>query len=119
MAYELNMGDDGILRLTIIGDFGKEDAEAYLRESAPFQKEARSGSLFVLVDTRQSGKVNSQARKTMIELIRENREGKVAVLGLSRYVRVSVGFVNRATGRDNVRLFGSEEEALAWLKAGR
>ena len=115
MAYEFHMADDGILWLTVIGDFGQEDAQA-CSESAPFQKDTRSALLLLLVDTRRSGKVESRARKTMIELIRGNREGKVAVLGLSRYVRVLVGFVNKATGRDNVRLFGSEEEALAWLK---
>ena len=40
------------------------------------------------------------------------------LVGASRYVRVLTGFVFKAVGRENIRLFASEEDALVWLKEG-
>jgi hypothetical protein len=42
--------------------------------------------------------------------------GKAATIGVDRYTRVLIGFVLKATGRDNIRLFDTEEQALAWLR---
>jgi hypothetical protein len=56
-------------------------------------------------------------RKTVLEIIRDFRLEKAAVVGASRYARVLASFIMKATGRNNIRFFVSEEEGLAWLKA--
>ncbi len=118
MAYELHMGDDGILRVRHIGDFSKEEVEAYLKEVMPFLEAAQPKPLCVLVDHRQAGKIRSAARKALREVARKNKGGKVALLGASPYIRVLVSFMQKATGGESIRICDSEEEALVWLREG-
>ena len=117
MAHELRMGNDGILRVAFIGDMGKDDVEAYIRDLAPFRATAtKEKPLTMIIDTSQQGKASSAARKAFVELANEPRIGRLALIGVNRYVRVLVGFLARAAGRENFRFFDSEEEAVAWLK---
>ena len=117
MAHELQMGDDGILRVSYIGDMDEEDVEAYIRDLAPFREAAtEERPLVFLIDTSRLGKASSAARKTFAELAKEPRIGRSALIGARRYVRVMAGFLAKATGRENYRFFDSEKEALAWLK---
>lgn len=120
MAYELYMGDDGILRTVFLSDIKPGELQAFQERALSFIKAGKESGqpLCVLVDARQAGKMDAQARKTVIGLDRENPEGKVAILGLSRYVRVIVMLVNKALGKENIQGFDTEQEALAWLKEG-
>jgi hypothetical protein len=118
MAHEISMGDDGILRLAFIGDMVGEDIEIFIKDFTPFLEAATEVEpLNILADASRAGKTSSAARKAYVRLNRDLRGGKVAVVGARRYGRVLVSFILKATGRDNVRFFDSEEEALAWLKA--
>jgi hypothetical protein len=119
MAHKLSMGDDGILRMKFSGDFGKEEAEAFLEDFMPFL-EAATGTepMHFIADVSQVGKTSAAARKVFSDLFREPdpRRGKMALVGASRYVRVVAGFLMRAAGETGWRFFDTEEEALAWLK---
>jgi len=119
MSYTFEMGQDGILRATFLFGATGSELESQWQEVEAFSREAREAGkpLHVLVDARQGGKPSTQDRKRILALERANPDGRVAIFGLSRYVRVLVMFINKATGRDHVRYFGSEEEALAWLNA--
>ncbi len=118
MTHEIEMRDDGILRMALIGDVGKEDMEVFLKDYVPFLEAATEAEpLAVLVDSVRSGKLSSKARKAFAGMNRDPRLGKVANVRSGRYTRVLIGWVLKATGRDNLRFFDSEEEALAWLKA--
>jgi hypothetical protein len=55
-------------------------------------------------------------RKAFFDLNSDPRLGKSATVGVDRYTRVLLDFMLKATKRDNIRLFDTEEEALAWLK---
>lgn len=117
MAYELRMGDDGILRLVGTGDLDEEIAEAVMKDLASFLEAATmERPLLLLSDVSRSGKVSSRARSLLADLARDPRLGKNAILGGGRYNRVLASFINKATGQDNIRFFDSEEEALVWLK---
>lgn len=118
MAHEMHMGDDGILRFAFIGDMGEEGVEAFIEDFTPFLEAATEAEpLVILADASQAGKTSSAARKAYVRLNRDLRGGKVAVVGSRRYGRVLVSFILKATGRDNIRFFESEEKALTWLKA--
>ncbi len=118
MAHEIKMGDDGILRITLLGDVGSEEAIAFTGDYQVFLASAtKKKPLLALVDASQTGSISTAARKVLAETNRDLRIGKTAVLGASRYLRVMVGFVLKVAGRDNVSFCDSEEEALAWLKA--
>jgi hypothetical protein len=119
MAHEISMGDDGVLRMDLIGDMDREGMEAYINDLAPFLEAATEAEpLLILTDSSRSGKLSSGARKLSVETNRDPRMGKTAVIGESRrYFRVMASFILKATGRDNIRFFDSEEEALTWLKS--
>jgi hypothetical protein len=118
MGHEMRMGPDGILRVKFIGFLNREDAEAYINDYNSYVAGASSDKpLHALADARGMTKMSSAARKTIIETFNRSdaRIGKTAVVGASRYLRVLTSFILKAVGRDNIRLFATEEEALPWL----
>lgn len=120
MAYEMHMRDDGILRMWFEGDIGVEEMETFRREFEGFLAGATEQEpLQVLTDSSRPAKYSSAARKIFVALQDSPQVGKAAVVGARRYTRVLASFVLRASGRDNVRFFDSEEEAVDWLAEGR
>jgi hypothetical protein len=118
MAHEMHMGDDGILRVKFSGDFDRQDVEAYMNDFHRFL-DAATGTIHFIVDVHQVGKSSAAARKAFGEMFRDPdpRTGKTALVGASRYVRVVAGFVMAITGATNMRMFDTEDAALAWLTA--
>ncbi len=119
MVYELRMDEHGILRITFHGmlvgdviDTFVEDFMAYLEQATP-ERPLRT----LTISEVPVRKLSSRVRRVFARLNKDPRLGKSATVGGSRYSRVLIGFVLKATGRDNIRLFGTEEEALAWLLA--
>ena len=116
MAYEIRMDDDGILRIIGEGEFHEQMAEAVMRDLEPYLQAAEGGRpLLLLSDVRQSGKLSTRARALLAELGQDPRLAKNAVLGVGRYTRVMASFINKASGRDNLRFFETDQEAIAWL----
>jgi hypothetical protein len=119
VAREISMGDDGILRVAVVGTASDEEAEAFLRDFTQIVESAtETEPLHLIVDTTLAGKPSAVERRAYFEINRNPRIGKAAVLGASRYTRVVISFVLKTSGRDNVRFFDLEEEALTWLKEG-
>lgn len=122
MGHEMRMGQDGFLRVRFIGFLDGEDAEAYIQDYASYVDQATPDKpLHALADATEMTKMSSVARKTIIEAFgsSDTRIGKTAVIGASRYLRVLTSFILKAVGRENVRLFAGEEEALQWLNQER
>lgn len=117
MAHEMHMGDDGILRVKFSGDFDAPDVDAYLADFVPIIENATQTVNF-LVDVGEVGKASASARRAFGDVFRAPHPltGRTALIGASRYLRVVTGFVLKVTGAQNLRLFDSEQEALAWLK---
>jgi hypothetical protein len=118
MTHELAMGDDGILRLAWIGDVDEADAQAFLKDYAPFVDAATTADpVLLLYKADQTGKVSSAVRKTFGQLNKDPRLGKMAIVGASRVTQVLATFVLKSSGRNNIRFFSSEADGLVWLKA--
>lgn len=119
MSYTLKLDDEGILHLTIIGEFGQGDADAYRAEVERLFTSSPSEQVrHFIVDTRQStGRADPPSRKMVTELYRRNKEGKVAIVGLSAHHRVMAGLASKIRGQDKVGFFGTEEDALVWLRS--
>ena len=118
MAYKFSMRDDGILQITHIGDMKDENIEPYFEDLMPFiEATTEAEPLRVLIDSSRTGKYSAAFRKKLVGLLGAPRLGKMASVGAKRYSRVLGSFFLKATGRDNLRFFESEEEALVWLKA--
>lgn len=117
MVHQLGMGGDGILRLKFIGDTDKLGAEALIADFAPYLAQATAENpLCILWDDAQGGKASSEVRKFYADLNRDSRIGKVAIFGAQHYGRVLGEFILKFTGRDNIRFFDTQEQALRWLK---
>lgn len=116
--YRLEMDDDGILHTVFISNLQPKDLRIFQETAEDFLREAKEEGrpLHILVDARQVGRVDPKARKTIVDLDRQNPDGKVAILGFARYLKVFVMLMTKATGRDNIRFFDSEDEAMTWLK---
>lgn len=119
MAYELKMGNDGILRMRASGNVDVAEMESFRLEFEGFLATATEEQpLKILTDSSKQAKYSAAARKIFVELQRSPKVGRAAVVGAKRYTRVLTSFILRASGRDNVRFFDSEAEAVAWLKEG-
>jgi hypothetical protein len=120
MAYEMYLDDDGILHLTFDGDMSEADARSFVSEFKPvLAGSTEQEPLSILARRGTEGRYGPVVRKFFVELNSYPQIGRVAVARASRYGRVLGGFILKATGRENVRFFDSEAEALAWLKEGR
>ena len=122
MGFEFKRRDDGLIKVSFCGNIEQDDATAYLRsynelvESTP-----ETDTLLFLVDLSGVGKASAKARKAFMDAFRdpERRKTKSAIVGASRYVVLIADFVIRMIGKEHIRIFDSEDEAVAWLKAGQ
>jgi hypothetical protein len=115
MPYKLTRDEHNNARLELSGVLTQADLELLLRDLTPPELIENTPPILVLVDARPLQKVELAARQGLVELSRRRTAKKIAVVGLSPYVRVLANFISKAAGKDNFRLFGSAEEATAWL----
>ncbi len=119
MPYQLQMGDDGILRINFVGGaLESDEIDDFVRAFSVYLEAATpEAPLRTLTITEHAGaKLSPKTRKMFATLNHDPRLGKSATVGVDRYTRVLVGFVLKATGRDNIRFFETEAQALAWLR---
>lgn len=118
MAYTLQTDDDGILQVTIAGNFTQEELSAYMDDisgimlNVPDDTKLRS-----FIDTTDLGRVNPNLRRTVGNFMDNPKFGRTAVLGNSRVVKVMIDFVLKASGRHHMQYFTDRDEATTWLKA--
>ena len=119
MPYEIKLLEERIVRISFSGgslepdevDNFMQDFRVYLETATP------ATPLNILTIVGQEGaKLPSKTRKAFTDLNADKRVGKAATLGVDRYARVLIGFMLKATGRDNIRFFDTEDQALAWLR---
>ena len=113
----MRMGDDHILRVAFVGDTGERGAQAFIEALGPFlEATTETEPLYAILDATRAGKLSAKARNIFFGLNRDSRVGQVAVIGTRRYLRVLGSFILKATRRDNIGFFDTEEQAIAWLK---
>ncbi|MFN2108311.1 MAG: hypothetical protein ACK2UI_01495 [Anaerolineae bacterium] len=119
MPYQMQMKEKGILRIDFTGTtLERDEVDDFLRDFHTYLDVATpEAPLSTLTIADQSGsRFPSKMRKAFFDLNSDPRLGKSATVGVDRYTRVLLDFMLKATKRDNIRLFDTEEEALAWLK---
>lgn len=117
MTHEIQMGDDGIIRIAFGGEVTQEQVKAHHQELAPFLDGAtKTVPLHAIIRLAPVTKFSSEARRMFPEMNSDSRIGHIAVLGANRFYQVLGSFIMKVTGRDNIRFFASEAKALSWLK---
>lgn len=120
MAHEIKMGKDGVLRVALIGNVGKADIDMFMKDLNPFlDASTEDVPLSLITDANRTGNYSSSARKVFTQFNHDRRIGKTAVVGADRTTRVLMHIVQRASKRDNIKLFDSEEAAIKWIKNGK
>ena len=84
--------------------------EANLKLSAEANEE-----LAFLIDLNMAGKSSPEARKIWKELSENNKNQKVAFIGLNPVARVLASFTIAFSDNKNMNFFATREEALKWL----
>jgi hypothetical protein len=117
MTHELNLGQDGILRVSFSGSVERADIETYTSDLEPFLGQASADMpLQFIAYAGREDRFSLAARHKMAELNADPRIGKVAVLGAARLNLVLGTIILKFTQRNNIRFFNHEEDALRWLK---
>ncbi len=105
----------------------EDDTVVYRLEVSVDEKEAarldgagrvfldRGEAKYVLIDIRRSTDFSSAARKRWVGFLQHPNIIKTAIFGGSTFIRTLVLFVIGATRRKNIKFFGTEQEARAWL----
>jgi hypothetical protein len=113
MTHEREKIQDDLVRLAFIGDIDEADVEVLIQDLQPhLDGVAASNALHMLVDASRDGKMSSAARRTFTDLNKDARFGRVGICQISRVNKVIATFIMKATGRQNIRFFDTEEEAL-------
>jgi hypothetical protein len=107
--------DEGIVRNRSWGDFDEAGANRQMASILDIAQ-GKPGPVLVLNDLTEAGKASSGARKVYAQMLKSDRFAKHAFVGMRTLTRVIVSFLVRASGADNARFFGAEDEALRWLK---
>ena len=117
MAYTLHTDNDGILQVTITGDFTEEELKSYMNDLSGILADVPDGKrIKSFMDTTKLGRVNPNLRRTVGDFMDNPKLGETAVLGNSRIVKVMIDFVLKASGRHHMKYFTDRDEAMAWLK---
>lgn len=110
--------DGDIIRLTYHGDQTTDTLDESRKEAVKVIAEQRNAGkpILFLVDLREMGDINVEARSTAIENTKNIEFDRSASFGASPFIRSVTRIVIRAAEkRDKMGYFETEGEALAWL----
>jgi hypothetical protein len=116
MAHEFSVGEDGLVRLAMIGNITDDDVTALVNELQPHLDNATPEiPLRIIVYAGREERTEPAARKRFVELNKDPRIGMMAIVGGSRFNRVVATIILKATGRSIIHFYETEAEAVAWL----
>lgn len=117
MPFEIRMGSDGILRIIFSGDLDHTVLDTLQRELSPYVEASTPGKpLKNMMYFQQIGQLSPTVRRYLSDLNQDERLGQTAFIHPPRKARVLGKFMLNASGRDNIRYFEQEGEAITWLQ---
>lgn len=118
MTHNIQMGNDGILRITLFDDLERGVVDTLRRDFEPFiQAATPQNPLKAIFFLESLGKISSDARKYITELNADPRLGLVAFINPPRRARVLGKFILKATGKNNIVYLENEAQALDWFRS--
>ena len=120
MAYTLDLDDDGILQVTISGDFTEKELTDYMHDlSEVLADVAKNDKLTSYIDTTNLARVNPNLTRAVDNFLDIQKFRETAVLGNSRIVKVMIDFVLKTNGKNHITYFTDRDEATNWLKESK
>ena len=120
MAHKIETIRDNLVKVTFIGDRNEADIRAFIQDFQPYLDAVTvDNSLNVLFySSRREGQLSPGIRRAYADIYKDPRLGHIGVCHVKPAIRVFATFLMKATGRQNIGFFDTEEEALAWLDKG-
>ena len=117
MPYNVDMGQDGILRIELSGDLSNGIVKTFRRELAPYVEAATpSQPLKNILYFKQVSQISPAIRHFLIDLSKDQRLGKTAFVRPSRKARVLGEFMRKASDQEKFDFFEREQDAVLWLR---
>ncbi len=117
MVYQIEMGLDNILRITLSGNLDRTTLGSLKREFIPYVEASTiEKPLKNIVFTQNLQTLSNEARKYFMQLSRDPRYGQTAFINPSPRAKVLGIFINKAVGKQKIHFFNSEDIAIGWLK---
>lgn len=105
--------------MAFVGNVSDEAIDALMADLMPYVEAASAAEpVIALSNASQAGKFSSHARRRLVRLNGDPRFGRFAVVHANRFGQVMGTFVMKVTGRDTIRFFDDEVEAIGWLRHG-
>ncbi len=120
MGRIVNRDDNGIIVAKFLETMGEAEARVFVTELREALV-AGNGKSKVLTDiTAMKGNPSREAKEIVAEGIRDNRPmiEKSAVCGLSTTKRLAAWFIFLLSGRKDIKLFKTREDAVRYLLGG-
>jgi len=108
------LGEDGILRITCVGDQDGASAREMAEETLRLL-DHNSDSIKVLFDATKAGKFSVEARQEVARFLARANHGRAAIVASSVPMRALGLFMTGGADTDGVRFFESQREALKRL----
>lgn len=126
MRYNIKMGNkvfinkNSIVECQVVGDQTLESINAMGQQITELLGELKrqQAPLLILDDLTHIGRVPSEGRKAVINLVKTLEYERLVMLGNSGLLRVGVNLIARATGKKDkkMRYFTNRSQAIDWLK---
>lgn len=119
MANQAFLDDGGIIWEVYQGDQDGPKIDKMRKDTEGLidQLEREGKSVRMIVDMRELGKTNLQARRSGVIALKQWPLERLAVFGAHPYLAKVVNFMFMATGyQKKAELFATQDEAMAWLK---
>ena len=117
-SYETHIREDGIVELAFIGNMDISDLELsekdFLLPHLATAAEA-SKKVNILYYADREGRFSVKARQKLNAINEDSRLERLAVLKGNRVSQVLVTMLLKVSGKDNIKFFDDEVEALRWL----
>lgn len=110
--------DDGVVVSTLWGEGDTPDVEEYVAALVPILQ--LRAPACILTDATDIEDLTMRARWVYAQKMTEHRRflARSAVVGLSPRMDVVLRVLVRASGRSDLRVFYSRQDAMAWLRDG-
>ncbi len=113
---KMEFRQDKILYVGLVGVLDEKIATSIIQALPGFYNTV-PWKVACLIDFSKSGEISAEAKKIFINLAKDGKIGKVAVIGLDFLARAAAWIFIRTLSKRDISIFKTEEDALAWLTA--
>jgi hypothetical protein len=115
--YTIRLDDKlQIIRQDITGQVNVADAKKISSATRVIARELKDPQrVRVLAVSAKVGKIESKARKILMNDLNDPTLYKMALVGSNPFLKALISFVFIVTGLDKARMFSNEKDAIGWL----